>query len=81
MVLLEPAPQKTLPQFRQWCLRLVNVKAVRHRMQTSESVHSGGYERCQYVHTAHIKSYTYSTTIEHAAGDVLLGRELVAFAL
>jgi hypothetical protein len=42
MFLLEQAPQKTFPQFRQWCLRLVKEKAVRHRMQTSESVHSGG---------------------------------------
>lgn len=45
MLLLEQAPQKTLPQFRQWCLRFVKVKAVRHRMQTSESVHSGGCSR------------------------------------
>jgi hypothetical protein len=43
MLLLEHAPQKTLPQLRQWCLRFVKVKAVRHRMQTSESDHSGGY--------------------------------------
>lgn len=42
MFLLEQAPQKTFPQFRQWCFRLVKVKAVRHRIQTSESVHSGG---------------------------------------
>jgi hypothetical protein len=43
MLLAEQAPQKTFPQLRQWCLRFVKVKAVRHRMQTSESVHSGGY--------------------------------------
>jgi hypothetical protein len=41
-VLLEQDWQKTLPQFRQWCLRLVKLKGVRHRMQTSESDHSGG---------------------------------------
>jgi hypothetical protein len=44
MLLLEHGPQKTLPQLRQWCLRFVNVKAVRQRMQTSESDHSGGYD-------------------------------------
>jgi hypothetical protein len=42
MLLLEHAPQKTFPQLRQWCLRFVKVKAVRQRMQTSESLHSGG---------------------------------------
>lgn len=41
-VLLEHCWSKQLPQLRQWCFRFVKVKAVRHRMQTSESTHSGG---------------------------------------
>jgi hypothetical protein len=67
MLLLEQGPQKTFPQLRQWCLRLVKVKAVRHRMQTSESVHSG--------------ATTHGTAVQHAAGDVLFRWEVVAFAL
>lgn len=39
--MLEHAWSNTLPQFRQWCFRLVNVNAVRHRMHTSESIHVG----------------------------------------
>ena len=40
--LLEHCWSNTLPQFLQWCFRFVKVKAVRHRMQTSLSAHSGG---------------------------------------
>ena len=37
-----------MPQLRQWCFRFVKVKAVRHRMHTSESTHSGGYRGTQH---------------------------------
>ena len=68
MLLLEQAPQKTFPQLRQWCLRLVKVKAVRHRMQTSESVHSGG---CRLVlarlGTLCWGTGTYCAAVKHVA--------------
>jgi hypothetical protein len=82
MLLLEQAPQKTFPQLRQWCLRLVKVKAVRHRMQTSESVHSGGWGlMLAYGCTFCWSKRTDCAAIEHVARDVLLWGEVEAFAL
>lgn len=43
IALEEQGWQNVLPQLRQWCLRLVNEKEVRHRWHVSESDHSGGY--------------------------------------
>lgn len=86
----EQAPQKTLPQLRQWCFRLVNVKGVRQRMQTSESAHSGGCgvpKRCQLFRSGDWERGsirlpgTYRTTIEHAAGHVLSWGKSVSFPL
>lgn len=81
IVLLEQAPQKTFPQLRQWCLRFVKVKGVLQRMQTSESIHSGGCHRSVCAAPWSRDGMTYGATVQHAAGYVLLWGKVEALAL
>ena len=82
MDLLEQEPQKTLPQFRQWCLRFVKVNFSRHRMHTSESVHSGGWILLDSdMGTSKVASHAYRVAVKHASGYVYSRRESVAFPL
>lgn len=51
-------------------------------MQTSESIHSGGYKFCQSsLKWQPTTMDTYGAAIQHTACNVLLGRELEAFSL